>query len=411
MSEAVLKVDNVSKKFCRTLKNLIKYGSLDIARDFLGIETRTDKLRKGEFWAVDEVSFELKKGEALGLIGVNGSGKTTLLKMINGIFMPDKGKITAHGRMGAMIAVGVGFHPLLTGRENIYVNGQIIGMSKEEINKKLDAIIDFAEIEESIDAPVKHFSSGMLVRLGFSVAVHSEPDILLIDEVLAVGDISFRKKCMDRMEQLRNKTSIIFVSHNMYQVERLCERVLLLDKGKILGMGNADDIVNKYHNLTIDRDLKKKKGALNIVASTGDIENFHLRVMDRKREEKGHFQIGEDIIININFSSYKEFLNPIVGIAVINQEGIRVTEMKNIHLKENKYDKINKGRKKFEIIIENSPFIPGIYKVLFVVKMHNGTKLFEAVGQRFAIESKDFDIAFASAVKVDWQWVDLPDNS
>jgi len=405
MSEIVLKVDNVSKKFCRTLKNLIKYGSLDITRDFLGIETRTDILRKGEFWAVKDVSFELRKGETLGIIGVNGSGKTTLLKMINGIFMPDSGKITAKGRMGALIAVGVGFHPLLTGRENIYVNGQIIGMSKEEINKKLDAIIDFAEIEESIDAPVKHFSSGMLVRLGFSVAVHSDPDIMLIDEVLAVGDIAFRKKCMDRMEQIRNKTSIVFISHNLPQIERICDKVIFLHKGSIKEIGATEEVVNSYYNFTLNKEISETVSSMNVLESTGYIEDIQIRILDRNRQEKTLFDSGDDFLLNIQFNSREEILNPIVCVTFYNTEGINLAEVINTRLPVNKLDRLKKGQNEFDIIIRNLPFAPGTYVLGFGIKTHNNAKLVIAKGQRFAIATKSSKHITQSLIKLDYEWV------
>lgn len=170
--DVAIKVDNVSKKYCKSLKRSMLYGVKDIARNTFGLSSHSDKLRKDEFWAVDDVSFEVKKGETLGIIGPNGSGKTTMLKMLNGIFWPDKGKITLKGKVGALIEVGAGFHPLLTGRENIYINAAILGMTKEEVDKKFDEIVEFADIGDFLDVPVKHYSSGMYVRLGFSVAVH-----------------------------------------------------------------------------------------------------------------------------------------------------------------------------------------------------------------------------------------------
>ena len=181
-----IKVENISKKYCKSLKRSMLYGVKDIARNTIGLSSHSDKLRKGEFWALDNVSFEAKKGETFGIIGPNGSGKTTLLKLLNGIFWPDKGKISVKGNVGALIEVGAGFHPLLTGRENIYINAAILGMTKEETDKKFDVIVEFADIGDFLDVPVKHYSSGMFVRLGFAVAVHCEPDILLVDEVFAV---------------------------------------------------------------------------------------------------------------------------------------------------------------------------------------------------------------------------------
>ena len=190
-NDVLVKVEGVSKKFCRNLKRSLWYGVKDISSELFG-STKNSQLRPKEFWAVDDVSFELKRGECLGLIGHNGAGKSTLLKMLNGLIKPDKGKITMKGRIGALIELGAGFNPILTGRENIYNNGAVLGFSKKEIDAKFDAIIEFAEIDDFIDTPVQNYSSGMKVRLGFAVAAQMEPDVLIIDEVLAVGDVGFR---------------------------------------------------------------------------------------------------------------------------------------------------------------------------------------------------------------------------
>ena len=255
--DIVLRADHVSKKFCRILKHVMLYGAKDIASNMVGLSSHSERLRNGEFWAVDDVSFELRRGETLGLIGPNGSGKSTMLKMINGIFMPDKGQIEIKGRVGALIEVGAGFHPMLTGRENIYINGAILGMNKKEIDKKFDEIIDFAGIGEFIDAPVKHYSSGMYVRLGFAVAAHCEPDILLVDEVLAVGDSDFQTKCMNLIEDIKEKgTTIILVSHNEILIERNTRKALLLNKGTPVFIGDTQEALMTYSNLY--RDEKKE---------------------------------------------------------------------------------------------------------------------------------------------------------
>ncbi len=177
----------MSKKFCRSLKRSLWYGAADMAREVAGAGTRHDRLRKDEFWAVDDVSFELRRGECLGLVGRNGAGKTTLLKVLNGLIKPDSGSIALQGKVGALIALGAGFNPILTGRENIYINGSILGLTKREIHDKMEEIIDFAEIRDFVDSPVQCYSSGMNVRLGFAVAASMNPDILVVDEVLAVG--------------------------------------------------------------------------------------------------------------------------------------------------------------------------------------------------------------------------------
>ena len=193
----------------------------------------------------------MHRGDTLGLIGPNGSGKSTLLRLINGIFMPDCGEIHIRGKVGALIAVGAGFHPLLTGRENIYVNGQILGMSKREIDGKYEEIVAFADIGDFIDAPVKHYSSGMVVRLGFSVAIHCDPDILLVDEVLSVGDYSFQYKCFEKIKEVKRKgTTIVFVSHNMSAIQSVCEKGIFLLSGEMDTVGGIEEVLEAYtrHN-------------------------------------------------------------------------------------------------------------------------------------------------------------------
>ncbi len=236
-SEVLIKAESVSKKFSSRLKTAMKYGIIDIAKDFLGLPARSDRLRAQEFWSVDDVSFEVRRGECLGLVGPNGAGKSTLLKMLNGIIMPDRGRIEINGRVGALIEVGAGFHPLLTGRENIYINGTIMGLGKKEIDRKFDSIIAFAELDDFIDTPVSYYSSGMYVRLGFAIAAHLEPDVLLIDEVLAVGDIGFRAKCINAIGEITRNTAVIFVSHAMPQIARMCSDVCTLKSGRIAYKG------------------------------------------------------------------------------------------------------------------------------------------------------------------------------
>ena len=236
MSDTLVKVDNVSKKFCRSLKRSLWYGVRDTFAEFTG-KSGHDDLRKNEFWAVKDVSFELKRGECLGLIGRNGAGKSTLLKMLNGLIKPDQGRIEMHGRIGALIELSAGFNPVLTGRENIYNKGSILGFSKNEINEKFDAIVDFAEIGEFIDSPVRNYSSGMKVRLGFAVSAQMEPDVLIIDEVLAVGDLGFRAKCFNAITDIADKTAVMFVSHNPPIIGRMCTDILLLEGGSVSTYG------------------------------------------------------------------------------------------------------------------------------------------------------------------------------
>ena len=248
--DVAIRVDHVSKKYCKALRRTMLYGISDITRNLLGMSSHSERLRKAEFWAVDDVSFDLKRGRTLGLIGPNGSGKTTLLKMLNGIFWPDKGSIHVRGRMGALIAVGAGFHPMLTGRENVYVNGAILGMNKALIDKNFDAIVDFAAIGDFLDTPVKNYSSGMFVRLGFAVAVHAEPEIMLVDEVLAVGDTGFQNKCFNKMGELRQQgTTFVLVSHNMHTVAGFVDEVAVLHGGKYEHYTDVFQGIKRYTTL------------------------------------------------------------------------------------------------------------------------------------------------------------------
>lgn len=247
--EVVVSVKNVSKKFCKKLKRSMAYGIIDLSKNLFGIKPNSTRRRRDEFWAIDNISFELRKGETLGLIGVNGSGKTTLLRLLAGIFPPDKGEIRVKGRVGALIAVGAGFHPHMTGRENIYLNGAILGMSREEIDSKFQEIVDFAEIGDFLDSPVSTYSSGMRVRLGFSIATVIEPELILLDEILAVGDANFRMKCYHHIGELLEKAAVIFVSHDIVQTSRICDNVMLLHQGKNIFSGETEIAIEKYLKL------------------------------------------------------------------------------------------------------------------------------------------------------------------
>ncbi len=320
MNETVVKVENVSKKFCRNLKRSMFYGAIDVARSMMGVESRTDELRKGEFWSVDNVSFELKRGETLGIIGVNGSGKTTLLRLLNGIYQPDKGSIEINGRIGALIAVGAGFHPLLTGRENIYLNGSILGMSKNEINKKFDAIVDFAEIGDAIDSPVKYYSSGMYVRLGFAIAINIEPDILLIDEILAVGDRNFQLKCYQKLHELKQtSTAIILIAHNEYTIREQAQRCIYLKNGKLEYLGSTEDTLSRYIKETLEKRTKTISSKHKIDTEERVLE-AKLTFYDENWKETAYIESGQPLIIEIE-CNMKGVAEPILGVNFSSDNG------------------------------------------------------------------------------------------
>lgn len=287
MSDTLVKVEGVSKKFCRSLKRSLWYGLLDLGNELVGrSHGGNGEIRPDEFWAVKNVSFELKRGECLGLIGRNGAGKTTLLRMLNGLIKPDQGRIMLRGKVGALIALGSGFNPILTGRENIYVNASVLGLTKRETDDKIEEIIDFAEIEQFIDAPVQCYSSGMQVRLGFAVATALQPDILLLDEVLAVGDASFRAKCFSRVGRLLKNASVIFVSHSDAQIRRLCDCAIHMSSGKMQFYGDVDRALHSYSSVIFDGSYKQTKIEAEwirgdgVVSVNASIENVTIKWSD-----------------------------------------------------------------------------------------------------------------------------------
>jgi len=248
MTRTMIQVDHVWKKFRKgeihdSLRELIPA----VAKRLIRRGTKGESLGNREFWALQDVSFEVGRGESLGIIGPNGAGKSTMLKMLSRIIKPNRGSYHVNGRISALIEVGAGFHQDLTGRENIYLNGTILGMSRKQIRAKEEQIIDFAGVEDFIETPVKRYSSGMKARLGFAVAAHMEPDVLLVDEVLSVGDAKFRRKCINHMQQLiQSDVTVVFISHLLEQVRSLCPNTVVLDKGEVVYHGPTDGAIRKY---------------------------------------------------------------------------------------------------------------------------------------------------------------------
>jgi ABC-type polysaccharide/polyol phosphate transport system ATPase subunit len=355
----VLELDEVSKKFFYNLSYTRKWGFREIIRAGFGKDQQNGDLRKSEFWAVRNVSFQLQRGKTLGIIGLNGSGKSTILKMINGLYMPDQGQIRIKGNVGALIELGTGFHPMLTGRENIYIKGALLGKSKEEMDEIYQQIADFAELGEFINSPIKTYSSGMHVRLGFAVAVHIDPDILLMDEVLSVGDFQFRQKCMDKINYLRERTSTIFVSHSMGDISLFCDWVIVLDKGMIAFEGKADDAIKFYMYDVEEKNNKKKQP---VKQKTQDIKPFYGDLFinekkicdiehywaDKDLKKIDHAETGSEVNIVIKFRlKRKPRKDLVVGIPIWDKKGTLITgiatDMDQIELvgdNENRYELI-----------------------------------------------------------------------
>ena len=322
----VLKADNVGKKFSRTLRQMMFYGAADMLAGACGSFPDSSTLRPGEFWAVNDVSFELNRGESLGIIGPNGSGKTTLLRMLNGIFMPDAGRIEVKGKVGGLIHVGAGFHPMLTGRENIYINGSILGMTKKEIDRKFDQIVDFADIGDFLDSPVRQYSSGMYVRLGFAVAVHSAPDILLIDEVLAVGDRDFSLKCYQKMQEIRDQGSTtVLVSHNEYVIRERSRRALYLRAGKTAFIGPSDEAIRLY--IKDDLQLKAQRGRdpekdATLKFGTRKAEITGFRFSDPQGHEVTSVPTGGRLQAEIRYRAFDTVLSPVFSVNFYTDNGL-----------------------------------------------------------------------------------------
>jgi len=283
------------------------------------MSTHSERLRAQEFWAVDEVSFAVEPGECLGIIGPNGAGKSTMLKMLNGILAPDRGCITVRGRVGALIEVGAGFHPLLTGRENIYVNGAILGMSKREIDRRLDEIIAFSGLEEFIDTPVKNYSSGMYVRLGFSVAAHVELEVLLVDEVLSVGDTAYQAKCLNKIGQMRDMgTAIVFVSHNMHHVSSFCNRVVYLNHGVPEHIGEPGAALAAYtaDMISIEASSNGDDSDMGQVRGTGRIVIMDISFLDRSGTPVKQIRCGDSVTVRVSYRSSGDIENPLLDVAI-----------------------------------------------------------------------------------------------
>lgn len=317
MNNISIRVKDIGKQYHIGVKKE-KYGSLreKITNAFATPFRRVSKLLRGQatgaadldevFWALEDVSFEVKRGEVVGIIGRNGAGKSTLLKILARITEPNKGFAEIYGRVGSLLEVGTGFHPELTGRENVYLNGAILGMKKSEIESKFDEIVDFSDVEKFIDTPIKHYSSGMNLRLAFAVAAHLEPEILLMDEVLAVGDASFQRKCLNKMESVgKQGRTVIFVSHNLPAVARLCERTILIDKGRVALDGPTHQVLGKYLNPETGISGIKKWDDLTEAPGDGVVRLRTALVKGEDGKCVSSFDIRQSIGIEIEYDVIK----------------------------------------------------------------------------------------------------------
>jgi lipopolysaccharide transport system ATP-binding protein len=385
----VIKVENLGKKYLIShqqperylaLRDVITNGTKKIAKKIMSPKNKEGSkfVRREEFWALRNVFFDVNEGDRIGIIGKNGAGKTTILKLLSRITEPSEGRILIKGRVASLLEVGTGFHPELTGRENIFLNGAVLGMGRSEIRRKFDEIVDFAGVEKFLDTPVKRYSSGMYVRLAFSVAAHLEPEILIVDEVLAVGDAQFQKKSLGKMEDVsREGRTVLFVSHNMGAVEQLCSRGILLDNGKIITDGDISDTIKNYlKNVMTDytgRELERRVDR----HGSGRVRAMKFKVFDLKSHEIKKLKSGKDYCFEIQYfnDAGKVFEDVAVSLDVFDDRSNRVLLFRTNFEGEN--INIGEGYGKIICKIKNLPLAKGVYS--FSIFMSKDKEVFDYI--------------------------------
>jgi lipopolysaccharide transport system ATP-binding protein len=367
-NQPILKIENLSKKFCRDLKLSLWYGFQDVFNSVIKKQTNNTSLRKNEFWALQNISFEIHRGECVGLIGHNGAGKSTLLKLINGLIKPDSGKISIKGKVGSLIELGAGFNPLLSGRENIYANAALLGFTNLEIEQKLDDIITFSEIREFIDSPVQYYSSGMKVRLGFAVAAFMQPDILIIDEVLAVGDMGFVLKCFNHIDKMLQNTAVILVSHSMPQISRMCTHLVVLDHGEVIySSANVSEGITTYYNM-FQENISNFQG--NTDYSIKKIELQTEKQTFDWKDENIVLDTNEAFSFRIHIHSAQTINKPDIYLAIYDQEQRNIAEVFNFQNEIFSKD-LDKGDHVFEISFPGLPLTQGLYSLTIGLSSNN----------------------------------------
>jgi lipopolysaccharide transport system ATP-binding protein len=375
---------------------------------------RQHKLQRADFWALRNVSLQIKRGEAVGIIGRNGAGKSTLLKLLSRITVPTEGRIRIDGRVACLLEVGTGFHMELTGRENIFLNGAILGMTRAEIIRKFDEIVAFSEIEEFLDTPVKRYSTGMFVRLAFAVAAHLEPEILIVDEVLAVGDAAFQKKCLGKMGSFaQSGRTVLFVSHNMEAIRSLCQRSVWLKEGRVHRDGEAAEIVEAYFNsISSERSFSCANPDYGLI-----IKKVVLR--NGRGEEAGQFCPGDDLVVEISYDAQKRIEKPILALGVLGINGSCFTS--NMLLDGHRPDCLE-GPGQITCTFRSIPLLPQSYTVKMIVRAANVKDLiiayqevayFSVVGDLATYGYKGDFVTFAlhsTPVVVPYEWR-LPDGT
>lgn len=375
MSDELITAENVSKKFCKSLRRSLWYGANDVLHSLNPWSHSQDKadlshpvdqtsLRRDEFWALRNLSFGVRRGECLGLIGHNGAGKSTLLKILNGLVRPDRGRITMRGRIAAMIELNAGFNYLLTGRENIYTQASLLGFSNTEIKRRFDAIVAFSELENFLDMPVQNYSSGMKVKLGFAVYSQLEPDVLIIDEVLAVGDVAFRLKCLNAIGAMMKSAAVIFVSHSLPQIFRVCSQLLVLEKGVAVYAGrNLQEGAARYLEILDFSEVA--------TGGSGDVVVRALRLSGDGEQKVGSTQFdaphGGQVEFFVELENTSGLKSARVEVLLWNTETIPVMEVMTETLSGYEFKFDAEGKARVTALINRMELGPGKYMITVVV--------------------------------------------
>ncbi len=404
--EPVVRFENVSKRFVFTPETPQSVLETMIAL----FSRRSGARRNRDLWALHDVSFKVLPGQALGIIGRNGSGKSTLLKLITRILRPNSGRMMINGRISALLELGAGFHQDLTGRENIFLNAAVLGLSKEEIHGRYQAIVDFSELGDFINMPVKHYSSGMYMRLGFSVAIHVNPEILIVDEILAVGDQPFQTKCIDRIYEMKSQgTTIIMVSHNLGVMRKLCTQLIWLDKGIVRAAGPTEEIASHYMAYSYDQEglqLSNREASPPFNRSgSGEIEITAVRFLNGDGQESNTFKTGDVLTIEMHYFAHKSIRNPEFGLAIFRQDGIHVAGPNN--LSGGLDIGLIEGEGKIRYSIERLPLLPARYQVTVAIhdSLSNGAYDFHEQAYSFRVVSGETNEIYGLIeMSATWEW-------
>jgi lipopolysaccharide transport system ATP-binding protein len=343
-----------------------------------------------KFWALRDVSLEIRRGEMIGIIGENGAGKSTLLKLLTRIIQPSSGTILVNGRVSALLELGAGFHPDLTGRENIYMNGSVLGFNRADMDRIFDDIVGFSEMERFIDVPVKHYSSGMYMRLGFSVAIHAKPDVLLVDEVLAVGDQAFQFRCLDKINEMKRRgVTVILVTHSLNSVRDLCTRAIWLDDGQIQAEGDVGLVLEQYLaqvHMHDQRVLETQEESSSADESprrwgTQEIEIADVQILDAAGDEQRTFKTGDRFTVRIHYTAHQPLRQPKFGLALYHESGFHLSGPNNV-LGDLEIPEVD-GPGYVDYVVERLPLLPGTY--LLTVAIHDlaGTHTYDLIHQQF----------------------------